>query len=151
MQRKPLIAAVIAAAFAFPLAANAGGTDKHAGAKQASANGANDGGAAAMFKSMDKNGDGFISKEEAKGSPHEAQFASLDKNRDGKLSQAEHASAPEHANARSSSNPSAASTNQASTNQASTPAGVSSPGTSPTMPNSPPPAGNTKGQANKTY
>ena len=146
MTRKPLVAAFIAAAFVLPLTANAGGTDKHAGAKQASANGANDGGAAAMFKSMDKNGDGFISKEEAKGSPHEAQFASLDKNRDGKLSQAEHAAAPEHAKAASSSNPSTASTDKAST-----PAGVSSPGTSPAMPNSPPPAGNTKGQANKTY
>ena len=92
MQRKSLLAAVLAAAFAFPLAASAG-TDK---AKSTSANGANDGGAAAMFKSMDKNGDGFISKDEAKGTPHAADFASLDKNGDGKLSPEEHAGAKEH-------------------------------------------------------
>ena len=98
MQRKSLLAAVLAAAFAFPLAANAGGTDKH---KSTSANGANDGGASAMFTSMDKNGDGFISKDEAKGTPHAADFASLDKNGDGKLSKDEHFNAKEHVAARS--------------------------------------------------
>jgi len=103
MQRKSLLAAVLAAAFAFPLAASAG-TDK---AKSTSANGANDGGAAAMFKSMDKNGDGFISKDEAKGTPHAADFASLDKNGDGKLSPEEHAAAKEHMAAKSKSTPSA--------------------------------------------
>ena len=105
MQTKPLFAALVAAAFAFPLAANAGGgTHKHTGDKTASAapaNGANDGGAAAMFTSMDKNGDGFVSKDEAKGTPHEADFASLDKNRDGKLSKDEHYNAKEHVAARS--------------------------------------------------
>jgi hypothetical protein len=102
MQRKPLIAALFAAAFAFPLAANAGGTNKDAGAKTASAaNGATDGGAEAMFKAMDKNDDGFISKEEATGTPHSADFASLDKNADGKLSREEHADAKEHVAARS--------------------------------------------------
>ena len=100
MQRKSLFAAVLAAAFAFPLAANAG-TDKM---KSASANGANDGGAEAMFKSLDKNGDGFISKAEAKGTPHDAQFATLDSNGDGKLSRAEHAAAPDHANAAKAAN-----------------------------------------------
>ena len=98
MQTKPLFAALVAAAFAFPLAANAGGADKHK--TTASANGSNDGGAAAMFKSMDKNGDGFISKEEATGTPHAADFASLDKNSDGKLSADEHANAKEHVAAR---------------------------------------------------
>ena len=84
MQGKTLIAALVAAAFAFPLAANA--NDK---AKTAAANDGNDGGAAAMFKAMDKNGDGFISKDEAKGTPHAADFATLDKNGDGKLSHKE--------------------------------------------------------------
>ncbi len=86
MQRKPLLAAVLAAAFAFPLAANAG-TDKTStsGAKSASANGSNDGGAEAMFKSLDKNSDGFIAKEEAMGTPHHAQFATLDKDGDGNV------------------------------------------------------------------
>ena len=96
MQRNTLLAALVAAAFAFPLAANAGGKDKQA----TSANGGNDGGAAAMFKSMDKNGDGFISKDEAKGSPHDADFASLDKDGDGKLSPEEHYNAKEHVAAR---------------------------------------------------
>ena len=102
MQTKPLIAALVAAAFAFPIAANAGGADKHATDKtaSASANGSNDGGAAAMFKSMDKDGDGFISKEEAAGTPHAADFASLDKNGDGKLSADEHFNAKEHVAAR---------------------------------------------------
>ena len=95
MQRKSLFAAVIAAVFAFPLAANAG-NDKATGAKSASAS---DGGAEAMFKSMDKNGDGVISKDEAMGSPHEAEFAKLDKNGDGKLTRAEHAAAPGHMSA----------------------------------------------------
>src|SRR5207249_1056319 len=40
----------------------------------------------AMFKALDKNNDGFISREEAKGSPHEQEFDKLDKNGDGKLS-----------------------------------------------------------------
>jgi hypothetical protein len=147
MQRKPLIAAVIAAAFAFPLAATAAGTDKTAGAKSASANGANDGGAAAMFKSLDKNGDGFISKDEAAGSPHAAEFAALDKNGDGKLSKAEHAAAPDHAKAaRASGN--SVSTNQSASTQ---PGTATPPGTSPNMPNSPPPAGNTQGTSQKTY
>ena len=107
MQRKTLFAALVAAAFAFPLAANAGGTQKD---KSASANGGNDGGAAAMFKSMDKNGDGFISKDEAKGTPHAADFASLDKNGDGKLSAEEHANAKEHVAARGKANTSGSTT-----------------------------------------
>ena len=44
-----------------------------------------------MFKSMDKNKDGSISKDEAKGTPHDKDFAKLDKNSDGKLSPQEHA------------------------------------------------------------
>ena len=56
-----------------------------------------DGGAEAMFKSLDKDKDGSISKDEAKGTPHEKDFAKLDKNNDGKLSPEEHAAAPEHA------------------------------------------------------
>lgn len=99
MQRNTLLAALVAAAFAFPLAASAGGKDKQASAN--GANGANDGGASAMFKSMDKNTDGFISKEEAAGTPHAADFASLDKNGDGKLSSEEHYNAKEHVAARS--------------------------------------------------
>jgi hypothetical protein len=83
MNHKLLIAAAVATAFAFPVFAQTSGKS--------------DGGAEAMFKAMDKNNDGSISKDEAKGTPHEKDFAKLDKNKDGKLSRAEHAAAPEHA------------------------------------------------------
>src|SRR6185312_16035732 len=99
MQAKPLYAALLAAAFAFPFAANAA-NDNSSSSPSASANSANDGGAEAMFEAMDKNHDGFISKEEARGTPHEAEFAQLDKNGDGKLSREEHYNAPEHVAAR---------------------------------------------------
>ena len=104
MTLKPLIAAAVAAAFAWPLAAGAddktstgasAGSDKSA-AKPSSSDKAsagatkNDGGAEAMFKALDKNNDGFVSKEEAKGTPHDKDFAKLDKNGDGKLSREEH-------------------------------------------------------------
>ena len=96
MQRKPLIAVAAAALFALPLAAMAG-TDKATASKSSSsATAGNDGGAEAMFKSMDKNNDGFISKDEAANTPHAANFDQLDKDKDGKLSRAEHANAPEH-------------------------------------------------------
>jgi hypothetical protein len=110
MERKHLLAAALAVAFAFPLAASAGGTEKHktsgaksaeAPAQTASTNGANDGGAEAMFKSLDKNGDGILTKEETMGTPHHANFDKLDKNRDGKLSRDEHSAAPDHVAARS--------------------------------------------------
>lgn len=92
MTRKTLIAAAVAAAFAAsPFTLQAAGDKASAGASKS------DGGAAAMFKSLDKNKDGSISKDEAKGTPHEKDFAKLDKNKDGKLSRAEHAAAPEHA------------------------------------------------------
>ena len=112
MKMKTLIAATVAAAFAWPLVAGAAddkassgasASDKaSAGASGSSSSagaskGGDDGGAEAMFKALDKNQDGFISKEEAKGTPHDKDFATLDKNNDGKLSPQEHAAAPEHA------------------------------------------------------
>ena len=98
MQRKSLLAALVASVLVLPFAASAG-TDKPL--KSAAANGGNDGGAEAMFKSMDSNLDGFLSKAETKGTPHDAQFSTLDANGDGKLSREEHAAAPEHVAARS--------------------------------------------------
>jgi Ca2+-binding EF-hand superfamily protein len=47
-----------------------------------------------MFKSLDKDNDGYISRDEAKGTPYESDFSSLDKDSDGKLSPSEHAAAP---------------------------------------------------------
>src|SRR5262245_6665341 len=84
MNHKLLIAAAVATAFAIPAFAQ---TEKP---------GAGDGGAEAMFKRMDKDKDGYISKEEAKGTPHDKEFSMLDKDQDGKLSRKEHADAPEH-------------------------------------------------------
>jgi Ca2+-binding EF-hand superfamily protein len=79
---KALIALAASAILALPLTAQAQ-ADK---AKS-------DGGAEAMFKALDKNNDGSISREEAKGTPHDKDFAKLDKNNDGKLSREEYAAA----------------------------------------------------------
>jgi hypothetical protein len=94
MMFKTLIAAAVAAAFALPFSASAAGDKAD---KAASGATKSDGGAEAMFKALDKNKDGFMSKEEVKGTPHDKDFSSLDKNKDGKLSRQEHAAAPEHA------------------------------------------------------
>lgn len=100
MQRKTVLATITAAAFVLPFAATAG-TDKHMGAKMTSGANAKDGGAHAMFTSLDKDADGFISREEASNTPgFAAEFASLDTNVDGKLSTEEHAYAKEYAEAR---------------------------------------------------
>ena len=77
---------LVAAAFALPVVAIAGGKDKSASANGTSTTHASQ---AEAFKSLDKNADGFISMEEANGTPHSATFASLDTNGDGKLSQKE--------------------------------------------------------------
>jgi hypothetical protein len=113
MRVKTLLALSVAAAFAAPLAvygqgdkpkSEAGATPSTSqGASGASgttgsaASGAGKSGAQAMFENMDKDRDGFVTLEEAKGTPHEKDFATLDKNGDRKLSPEEHAAAPEHA------------------------------------------------------
>ncbi len=86
MNLKTLAAAAVAAALAYPLAALSAEDKAKA-----------DGGAEAMFKALDKNKDGNLSKDEVKGTPHDKDFTSLDKNKDGKLTRQEHAAAPEHA------------------------------------------------------
>ena len=86
MTLKTLIAAAVAAAFAWPLAAGAddktstgasAGSDKSAAkastSDKASAGATkNDGGAEAMFKALDKNGDGKLSREEHAAAPEHA-------------------------------------------------------------------------------
>lgn len=89
MRRRTLIAISVAAAFALPLTVQAEGNKASQGASNS--------GAEKMFQALDKNKDGFITREEAKGTPHDKVFASLDKNSDGKLTRQEHAAAPEHA------------------------------------------------------
>jgi EF hand len=90
MRMRTLIALAVAAGFS--ATAYAGG-DKTSGASS----GASSSGAEKMFQALDKNKDGSVSREEAKGTPHDKDFAQLDKNNDGKLSRQEHAAAPEHA------------------------------------------------------
>jgi hypothetical protein len=110
MKLKTLLALSVAAAFAAPLAvygagdkakSEAGATPSASqgasgasGASGSAASGGSKSGAQAVFENMDKNKDGFVSKEEAAGTPHEKDFAKLDKNSDGKLSPEEHAAAP---------------------------------------------------------
>ena len=69
MTRKTLIAAVITAAL--PLAAYAGGDKASSGGASKS-----DGGAEAMFSSLDKNKDGKLSREEHAAAPEHAGKAS---------------------------------------------------------------------------
>ena len=87
-----LLAAVKAAAVAADdkKASGASSGDKASAGASASSN-KSDGGAEAMFKALDKDNDGNITKDEAKGTPHDKDFAKLDKNKDGKLSREEHA------------------------------------------------------------
>ena len=93
---------LIAAVFALPVAAYAHGDKASSASSEGSSAASATGGTAsasassdgsAMFKALDKNNDGFISRAEAKGSPHEKEFDKLDKNGDGKLSREEHAAA----------------------------------------------------------
>ena len=99
MRNRSLIALAVAAGFA--VTAQAGG-DKTSGASagknanSSAAAGAGASGAEKMFQALDKNNDGQITREEARGTPHAKDFATLDKNRDGNLSREEHAAAPEH-------------------------------------------------------
>jgi EF hand domain-containing protein len=96
MRTKTLLAAAFAATLAVSLA-YAGGDKKASSSSPSAAAPSADGGAETMFKALDKNSDGFITQEEAKGTPHEKDFTALDRNSDGKLSREEHAAAPEHA------------------------------------------------------
>jgi hypothetical protein len=106
--KRTLIMTLVASAFALPVVAIAGGQDKSASANGTSVSSTKDtsSGMTGMkdaspgysvhseaFKTADTNGDGFISMEEAKGTPHAAHFTTLDSNLDGKLSQAEFAHA----------------------------------------------------------
>jgi EF hand len=79
MRLKTLVAVAVAAAFAGPLFSHA--QDKPAA------------GATTPGSTMDKDKDGSISREEAKGTPYEKDFSKLDKDGDGKLSRDEQAAA----------------------------------------------------------
>ena len=65
-------------------------SDKNAGASQRSAR-SSTGSTAERFDRLDRNGDGFISRDEAKDAPElQTRFSELDTNNDGKLSREEY-------------------------------------------------------------
>ena len=115
MKLKTLIAVAVAGAFAVPgvvLAQNAtsqpqtgktppgapaspGSIEQRAGTPSGStvgttSSGASASGAAALFKRLDRNNDGFISRDEAKDATElQGRFAELDQDNDGKISRSE--------------------------------------------------------------
>src|SRR3954466_14087663 len=90
MTSRTIITAAVAAAFAFALPAYAAGDKGSAGSSSA---GATKDDTNQEFRKLDKNKDGSISKDEAKGSEHEKDFSKYDKNNDGKLSKEEFSAA----------------------------------------------------------
>jgi hypothetical protein len=87
MRLKTLIAVAVAAAFAVPLLTQAQSDKASSGAPGATTPGSG-------MSTLDKDKDGSISREEAKGTPYEKDFSKLDKDGDGKLSPSEQAAAP---------------------------------------------------------
>lgn len=97
MRLKTLVAVAVAAAFAVPLLGQAQ-TKAPSGTSGAAPAAPSAGGSA-----MDKDKDGSISRDEAKGTPLEKDFSKLDKDGDGKLSASEQAAAKAAAGATSGS------------------------------------------------
>ncbi len=99
---KTLIAVAVAGAFALPAAALASADSDNVvvaqsgGAGDASSSARQPGGTGATsnrtrFDQLDKNHDGYISRDEAKDAPElNTRFSELDKNNDGKLSREEY-------------------------------------------------------------
>ena len=89
MKRKSLILLTVAAAFAVPAAAQAprtsSGPDSMAPKSESAA--AAQGG----FAGLDKNRDGYLSRDEALAAPWVSRFSEIDKDNDGRVSQGEFA------------------------------------------------------------
>lgn len=86
MKAKKVMALLIAAAFAAPVAAQSGsGTvqPKDSGVDRSGA------GATGGFSAMDRNNDGYLSREEARDATWNNRFTELDKDNDGRLSASE--------------------------------------------------------------
>jgi hypothetical protein len=88
MNLKTLMALAIAAAFAAPVLAQTAPNryDAKDSNPAAPAAGATAGG----FSAMDRNNDGYISRDEARDATWNSRFSELDKDNDGRLSQSEH-------------------------------------------------------------
>jgi hypothetical protein len=94
MNLKTIIALAIAGAFAMPVAAQtSSGTDKPSGTAHGSASDKHKseagGTAPGGFAGIDKNSDGYISRDEAKDATWANRFSELDKDNDGRLSRNE--------------------------------------------------------------
>lgn len=95
MKLKTLIAVAIAGAFAVPgivMAQSATSQPRDQAHKSAPGTGAagRSGRSAALFDRLDRNNDGFISRDEAKDATElQGRFAELDKDNDGKISASE--------------------------------------------------------------
>lgn len=102
--KRNLIMTLVAATFALPVVAIAGGNkDKTATTADKSATYSAQ---SEAFKSADKNADGFLTTAELAGTAHAANFGSLDTNGDGKLSQREYAHAKSNSAAEVATQPS---------------------------------------------
>ena len=95
MNRKTLIAVAVASAFAVPFAASADDDKTQAApSKTEKAPGSAASGrttsSAALFDRLDKNNDGFVTRDEARDATElQGRFAEMDKDNDGKLSRSE--------------------------------------------------------------
>ena len=94
MNLKTIIALAVAGAFALPVAAQtSSGTDKPSGAAQGAASDKHKseagGTAPGGFAGIDKNNDGYISRDEAKDAAWSNRFTELDKDNDNRLSKSE--------------------------------------------------------------
>ena len=100
MNVKRLAVLVIAAAFAAPLAAQTGGKVQPKDSNPAAEprtfgggvdrSGAGASAGAGSFTSMDRNNDGYISRDEARDASWNSRFSELDKDNDARLSQSEY-------------------------------------------------------------
>lgn len=95
MNLKTIMALALAAAFAAPVIAQTPGRtttdpkDSNPAAPPASSASGAASGATAGFGGMDRNNDGYISREEAKDATWSNRFSELDKDNDGRISQSE--------------------------------------------------------------
>jgi hypothetical protein len=90
MNWKTLVAAAVAASFALPFAASADNDklrNEKAGGSSASGRTT---GSVALFDRLDRNRDGFVTRDEARDATElQGRFAELDKDNDGKISRSE--------------------------------------------------------------